>query len=77
MKALVVIDIPEIDFESCRANVEIDAGKKKIFRSRRIIRPMPMRKAFMVKPDVQGYNPWVQGWNECLDEILGETKWNH
>ena len=67
MKAVVVIDIPEIDFETCKANVEIDVGKKKIFRSRRIIRPMPERKVV----DFMEY--WYkQGWNDCINEILGE-----
>ena len=69
MKALIVIEIPEIDFESCRANVEIDVGMKKIFRSHRKIVKMPPYTE--EQRDNQGsWDMWCFELGEALTEIL-------
>lgn len=33
------------------------------------LKPLPKKKQLKAKPEAEGYNPWVQGWNDCLDEI--------
>lgn len=77
MKAILVIDVPVLDDGRHLCNecpiwndehlfCEYDFNTK---AKGCPLKPMPMRKVFMVKPDAQGYNPWVQGWNECLEEI--------
>lgn len=69
-KAIIVINVPDnFDF-NCKANVEINIGKKKIFRSRRIIRPLPQKKGKY--GELHQYDTDIHyeiGWNKCLEEL--------
>ena len=69
MKAILVIDMPEACADGCPV----------MCRARGInhrptwcpLKPMPKKKT----PNGSDiFNDYVRGWNECVDEILGETE---
>ena len=63
MKALIVIDIDETHLH--KESMEL---YKRLKGYKCLLKPMPQR-AFID----QGV-PFNEGWNACLDEILGETE---
>lgn len=75
MKAILVTNMPDdIDFETLeRAEIRIykkDIGKY-IYRNARL-KPMPERFESTIMSDYCLGN--ADGWNACIDEILGGTE---
>lgn len=85
MKAILVIDVPDnilIDFS--KANIEIkenaylvnkDESKWKYTKPIKIegvpLRPLPHKKT---PKGSDLFNDYVNGWNDCIDAITGETE---
>ena len=83
-KAILVIDMPKCceeclycdgdfygDRECLLINkylIEDDLDKKRSFMCP--LKPMPQKDADMGEAD----DSWTIGWNDCIDEILGETE---
>ena len=78
MKAILVIDVPDTKnlvvsyrvFDRAEKNHEVMKGAKSL-------RPMPEKK--LLKSEwVKDTESWFYGtefgWNECIEEILGETE---
>ena len=82
MKAIVVIDLHE-DFEfPAKADIKIKTKDKTIFRTHMKLKPMPQRKNTNKLQDFGNAQiVWIdktiyrnEGWNACIDEIMGETE---
>lgn len=84
MKAIIIIDVPledSIDFAhlDIRANVKVDAYDDLRFTFKPIEFKHIKVEAMPNKTD-QGYpcdtyeEGYSDGWNDCIDEILGETE---
>ena len=83
MLAVVVVKVhDDLDLSKCKANVEIIGDGKRIHRNRRKIRRMPeKREVKFYQGEITKDMPVVflkkvcqQGYNICVDEILGETE---
>lgn len=83
MLGYILVDIPvddpiEIDEYGMVAEVTLKPETMtmredlNIHIERAEVRPMPTKKGFYGK--AYAYNCMAQGWNECLDEITGETE---
>ena len=89
MKAILVIDkLPnDIDITELRINYQIDLYGDEIYRGRDTLRPMPKkiqvwRIAKILADNVEeemnsNQTRYARGWNDCLDEILGEKNENN
>lgn len=82
MKAILVIDIPDgIFVEDCVINYEVQESvmQKIVSAGVERLRPLPKRK-IVLEHRIGGYivngieMTQAHGYNECLDEILGETE---
>ena len=86
MKAILVVNLPyaEINAKDCIAKVEIGGIKNNFFyKDCGFIRlkPMPQKKEVLIEKLKNNSSSicysdcrFVDGWNACLDEILGDTK---
>ena len=74
MKALILINVPEDkDIDDLHIDFKLYEGDTCLIREYGApLAPLPEKK----EPNgtYYGWNMMVQGWNECLDEILGEEK---
>lgn len=85
MKAILVIEMPnDLDISKVRiggdGNIYFmrDGEKASIVGNIRNIKPMP-QKSGLVHQDVDGWcklSEYSRGWNDCIDEILGEQNGN-
>ena len=74
MLGVIIVKLPdEIDLDTCIANVDIIQGKAHYHRHHRKIKPFPASRPGTNANDVFR-NCESIGWNNCLSEILGETK---
>ena len=82
MKAILVIDIPDgIFVEDCVINYEVQESvmQKIVSAGVERLRPLPKRK-IVLEHRIGGYivngieMTQAHGYNECLDEIWGETE---
>lgn len=75
MKAILVIDIDEKIHNSNVTSISFE-NKETIFFMKEVkFKPMPERK--YVFQGMKGYTRMVnecKGWNDCIDEILGEEE---
>ena len=76
MKAILVIDIPD-NLKNHLNEVKVDVigtlnGQELFHRLNQPLKPLP-QKMRTDEDDIEEDSYW-QGWNECLDEILGETE---
>ena len=74
MKAILVIDIPDYDDVSQLGVMYIVSNQRgQVVKSNMIIKPclkpMPSRKNTDFHPNIV----FANGWNACIDEILGEN----
>ena len=73
MKAIVVVDMEENDLDMCFADVfkkDRHTGDIRIIKELLPLRPV-LFKWFQFDDRSKEY---YDGWNDCLDEILGETE---
>ena len=85
MKAILVIDMPE-DCNGCLCLEDEERycrGDEKYFRYCGLgnkkpewcpLRPLPKKKEPFYDINEGDYDKRIDGWNDCLDEILGEQK---
>lgn len=73
MKAILVIDIPQIDKSKINyLSVSFGGVPYYIGRDEMVLRPMPRKLDYR---DLKWCNQDnIDGWNACLDEITGETE---
>ena len=88
MKAILVIDVPvnyteDFGHMDIRANIKVEAYNDLDFKPYELqyieVNPLPQRKKSLIVADGDGVRfeeqtEFEQGYNSCLDEILGE--WN-
>ena len=68
MKAIAVFDIDEPIFDySCDLHVWNEFGDVRLVKENILLRPLPS-KDYWHKKD------YADGWNACIDEIVGETE---
>ena len=78
MKAILVIDVDEIDLNTDIISIEFANGTTYCCNKR--LKPMPKRKLALFNPnhcDMEEEIKIIQeinGYNRCIDEILGETE---
>ena len=72
MKAILVIDIPE-DYTGSVISVNLYGRNNKVIHENYInkLRPLPHSKQIENRWFSDDYS---KGWNDCLDEITGETE---
>ena len=89
MKALLIIDLPnDANIEELDADYQVyltdeDCNYKKVAGEMSVkLKPMPEQKDVFTKENNKSSNvigdmfkyAYARGWNECLDEIMGETE---
>lgn len=76
MKAVLVIDIPCIDKSQINyLNVSFGGLPYCIGRDEMILRPLPKPiTEYQVKVSYDYDADYAQGWNDCLNEITGDTE---
>lgn len=80
MKAILVIDTPD-NLKNHLDKVKVDVigtlnGQDLFHRLNQSLIPMP-QKSGLVHPDANGwceFSEYSLGWNDCLEEIMGETE---
>ena len=74
MKAILVIDVDNIDIENTQATyieLQCNSQTKQISLINHWLKPMPKE----LEPAIsEKYVDYCQGFNDCIDEILGETE---
>lgn len=89
MKAVFVIDVDEDELGEAVATITAEENDITFF-ARGVIRPLPCKKYMRQMPSdvlekdkrkrdfiihkVDVDNSYVEGWNDCLDAITGETE---
>ena len=71
MKAILVVDIPDKhNIEEIRVDIQANSYGEEIldWRNQTLI-PMPQKREFADENKI-----YKAGWNDCIDEILGETE---
>ena len=75
MKAILVIDIEkDVDIKTLRANFEVcgDIRIKPYYQFRKGVELKPMPERIISASEYGLDGAYKDGWNECIDEILGE-----
>ena len=74
MKAMLLVDIPE-DYTGSVISVNLYGRNNKVIHEiyTNKLRPLPkkLNETEIVFGEIHGYRG---GWNDCLDEIMGETE---
>lgn len=68
MKALIVIEIPEDHLA-----VTLNDLYERLKGYKSDLKPMPEKFTTATEPYICN-NDWQNGWNDCLEEILGQTE---
>lgn len=75
MKAILVIDVDDISRYHADVYKEDDKGNGEIVKSDCPLKPLPQKKERELwEGRYTNYYLYRCGWNDCLDEILGETE---
>lgn len=77
MKAILVIDKMPKNCDECRLNIEgiCSATDERIYSIRCPLKPLPQKMNRFPKKGVGVIPPfYADGWNNCIDELLGETE---
>jgi len=77
MKAILVIDVDDVSCYHANVYKDDDKGNGELIMSYLPFKPMPEKRYEVDLKD--GMSPTEQiliqsGWNECIDEILGEKE---
>ena len=75
MKAILVVDMPK-NCDECRLNIEgiCSATNERVYSISCPLRPMPEKEQPMRNKEGSYFRAYDTGWNDCLDEIMGEEK---
>ncbi|MBP3891482.1 MAG: hypothetical protein J6D29_04845 [Solobacterium sp.] len=78
MKAIIIVEIPD-EFKKSYADITIFEDEPPYGITERIeyLKPLPRKKDINIAEKKKGFyeiysKNYVQGWNDCLYEILGE-----
>lgn len=79
MKAVLVIDMPDNlkkAIEEIRVDIKANLYGNEILDWRnQTIKPMPKKKGISLKEAIgEKCSCYSDGWNDCIDEILGEAE---
>lgn len=86
MKVIAVFNVDDekfkgLDYDDLRAKLEAPGYTVSLIDANVRVRPLPQKKTEEGEKRKYPFNDdlfwdlYIQGWNECLDEIIGKTEW--
>lgn len=80
MKAVLVVDVPDdFKFKKSFADITLFDGKHRMWKRIAKIRPLPKKQVEQKYDIASEYDQYYVdeysiGWNDCVDEIVGEEE---